>query len=656
MARILLCFILIGFSNLFAQEKYNSESPLVSNEELFSSTFSNDPTANAFYIYENGFSRFENKGDYNILSDYSAKIKILNPEGYKHADVEISLRKSKNGKEKLRNLVAATHYLENGIKKVQKLDPSLVYTEENENYDLVKFTFPAMAPGAILVYSYQKESPFIFNFNSWWFQAGIPKLYSAYETSIPGNYEYSIKKVGELELDVHTNFVKKACFRPKGSSAAGDCLMANYAMKNIPAFIEEPYLTSRYNYVSRIEYELLELTNLDGSVKNFTKSWKDVDRELNEDKNIGRQLRRTSLAKNVLPEDLQNKKNDLAKAMEIYDYVRENYTWNGEYSIYKDMNLKDVIRDKTGSISSLNILLHNIYKEQDFDVLPVMSSTRSNGTPSKLYPVLSEFNYLMIQLEIEGKTYLLDVTDKYVNFGDVPFRGLNHYARLLDFKKGSSWIDIEPGKLSGIVLIDTIKVNVDGTSSGFSEHVFKGYHAVNTRNALDRMPHDQIFNKISTPSSFVTNNNTLIKNREEAKEPIHIKYELVNNSQKINDAIYFNPFNFKFFESNPFQRPSRNYPIDFGYVDTYSYLVHIEIPENHTVVELPEQFIHRLPENGGVLQFSTNQNGERNVSVMCRVSFNKSIYSSDYYPYLKDLFEKIIEIQSQSFIVMRENI
>ena len=654
MNKFLACLFVTGFSTIFAQENYNSNSFLVSSEELISSTFSNDPTANAFYIYEKGHSRFENGGDYNLLTDYSAKIKILNPEGYKHASVELKLRKNKSGKEKLRKLEATTHYMENGLKKTQKLDPALVFTEQNENYDLVKFTFPAVNPGSILVYSYQKESPFIFNFNSWWFQEEIPKIFSTYETSIPGNYEYHIKKVGELQLDSHTTALLKACFHPEGAALAGDCTRSVFTMKNIPAFIEEPYLNSPYNYISRIEYELLEITSLNGTVKRYTKSWKDVDKELRQDKDIGGQLGKTSLVKGLLPQTLQNKNNDLAKAKEIFDHVRQNYTWNGEYNLYKNLNLKDVITEKTGSISAMNILLHNIYNEQGFAVNPILSSTRSNGTPNKLFPVLSEFNYIMVQLEVEGQKYLLDVTDKYVNFGEIPFRGLNHYGRLLDFKEGSSWVDIEPNKNSAIIIVDSIKVSTDGSSNGFSEHVFKGYHAVNTRHSLGKMPHDQIFTSISNPSSFVKNNTTLIKNREQVAEPLHIKYEIENESQKINEDIFFNPFNFKFFESNPFKRTSRHYPIDFGYPDTYSYIINIEIPEHYSVVELPEQLIQRLPNNGGVLQFSATHMDERNVYVIFRVVFSKSSYSSDYYPYLKEFFEKIIEVQTQSLLVIRK--
>ena len=42
---------------------------------------------------------------------------------------------------------------------------------------------------------------------------------------------------------------------------------------------------------------------------------------------------------------------------------------------------------------------------------------------------------IYVQATINNKTYLLDATDKYLNFGQIPFRSLNQYGRLLDFKK-----------------------------------------------------------------------------------------------------------------------------------------------------------------------------------------------------------------------------
>ena len=655
MIRTLLLVFFVSASTLQAQEIYNSSDIKVTGAEIEATSYDRDSTANAIYIYEKGFSRFMDNGNYNLFTDYSAKIKIFNREGYKHANVAIKLFRNDKSREKIHNLVATTYYVENGIKKSATLDPQKVYTEKNENYDLIKFTFPNLVPGAVLVYSYLKESPFIFNFEPWYFQGEIPKIYSGYDTEIFGNYSYNIKKVGELPLDINTTGIKKRCYQTTPTANPADCVVSSYGMYNVPAFIEEPYLTSKFNYIARIDYELKEMAKFDGEIVKITKSWNDVDKELRQEQSIGRQLNRTSLVKDLLPNDLQQMSNDLTKAKAIYAFVKKNYKWNGEYKIYGGVDLKDLLKDKSGNISSINILLHNIYEEQGFKVLPVLSSTRANGFPTKLYPVLSEFNYLMVQLDVEGKKYLLDATEKNLDFGTVPFRSLNGYARLLDLKNGSSWIDIEPAVTSSVMLRDSIKLNADGTSTGESKHIFTGYHALRSRDALENLSEAEIFSSLSNPGKHTRADGTTLENKEDASQPLFINYQLTNESQKINEAIYVNPFAFAFFNKNPFQLKERHYPIDFGYSDAYNYSVNIEIPENHHVAELPEQKLLRLPNNGGSMQFVATQTDERNVLVHYRISFPQSSYSSGFYPYLKKFFDAIIEVQNQSIIVVKEN-
>lgn len=656
--KLLSIFICLVFFSLSAQEVYNSNDLKVTGAELQASTYSEDSTANALYIYEKGFSRFQESGNFNLLTDYSAKIKLLNEKGYKHANIEIRLYKSSgsNRKEKLSKIVASTFTFENGIKKETKLDPTQIFTEVNENYDLVKFTFPNISRGAVLVYSYQKESPFIFNFEPWWFQEDIPKIYSGYETKIPANYHYNIKKTGELKLATSTSKVKPRCFHPVGISYPGDCTVSLYEMRNIPAFTEEPYLSSRLNFISRVDYELIQVTLFDGTVKKYTKTWKDVDKELKYEKGIGKQLKRTSLVRDLLPEELRHKPNDLEKAKAIYKYVKSNYKWTGEYNIFKDHDLKDLVKDKSGNVASLNILLHNIYEEQGFKVLPVISSTRSNGLPTKLYPVLSEFNYMMLHVEIDGEKYLVDATEKNLNFGDVPFRNLNQYGRLLDFNNGSSWINIEPKGISAIILKDSIKVNPDGTSMGKSHHSFTGYHALNARDHIEKIPFNEIFTTISSPAQFTKSLTTVVNNKDDLEEALNINYILTNDSQAINNVIYLNPFSFNFFEKNPFIQQERQYPVDFGYKDSYLYSINVEVPENYQIVELPKQKMLKLPDNGGSLVFVSQQTDDRNVTVHFRITFPHAIYSSGFYPYLKTFFDSVTEVQSQSMIVMREKL
>lgn len=174
------------------------------------------------------------------------------------------------------------------------------------------------------------------------------------------------------------------------------------------------------------------------------------------------------------------------------------------------------------------------------------------------------------------------------------------------------------------------------------------------RNTLEKLSDEEIFNKISNPGNFTRSSNTSVFNKDAVSEALQIKHQLHNQTQKINKDIYFNPFSFTFFGKNPFQLTSRNYPVDFGYMDSFSYFVHVEIPETHTFKELPEQKILRLPESGGNLQFFVQQIDERNVSVQFRFSFAKATYSSSYYPVLKEFLERIIEVETQSIILVQE--
>lgn len=652
MNKFLLLPILLLTTILSAQEQYfNLKDLTVSRAELEATTYPKDSTANAFYIYEDGYSRFQQEGDYNLISDYKAKIKILNKEGFEHANIEIRLFKGESGNEKLHDLKAATHFLEDGVLQVREVKPDLVFTEKNPEYDVVKFTFPSVQPGAVIVYSYQKESPFRFNFESWWFQEDIPKVYSRCVAEIPGNYRYNIKKVGTQPLDVENNEVKKRCYYVRGIPKPADCVRSEYVMKNIPAFKEEKYLTSKYNFISRIEYELKEYHMFNGGTKKFTRTWDDVDKELRRDNDLGKQLRKTKWVQGVLPDSISSKTNNGEKAREIFDFVKNNYRWNGQYRIFNNVSIKDLLEEKTGNVSAINILLHNIYVEEGFKVLPLLSSTRHNGMPTQLYPVLTEFNYLMVQLEVEGKKYLLDATEKNTNFGITPFRTLNKYGRLLDFEKGSSWIDIEPEGYSTIILLDSIKVNSDGTATGKSVHSFSGYHALAVKNQLDEVKPEEIFNSLSNPNSHTR---SLSAVPEKTANKVDIKFDLYNSSQKINDLIYINPFSFKFFQENPFKLKERTYPIDFGYKDAYTYNISLEIPKTHEFVELPQNKMIALPEKGGTLHFMTQKVNDHSVMVHCRVAFPLAVYAPGFYPYLQQFFSEMMDIQEQSIIVVRE--
>ncbi|MFV8226599.1 DUF3857 domain-containing protein [Christiangramia aquimixticola] len=651
--------VFLFFSSLVSAQSsnYDSATEEVSIGDLKATNYAGDTLANAVYIYEKGFTEFDDNEDFDLVTKYAAKIKILNKDGMDAATIEIPLSKSSDGKKqvKIKDLKAYTYKLVNNIMTKKSLSPQNVFTKDNGNYDLKTFTFPDVAPGDVLYYSYKLVSPFVFDFKTWYFQEDIPKMHSEFTAKIPANYEYHTVLFGGLKLSSNDASVHENCISFNLTASMADCIETVYAMDDIPAFKEEEFMTSAINYKSRIEFELKQITRLDGYEIKYTKSWEDTDKEIRTSSNFGKQWKRDNLVDEILPEEIRALPNDLEKAKKIYYYVQENYNWNGKYNIHQEMNLKDIVKDHTGNVLAMNSLLHNLFDAEGFEVYPVMASTRNFGFPPRTHPVLSEFNYFFVHLNLDGKAYNLDVTENNLDFGRLPFRALNSYARLIDFENGSSWIDIEPETYSNYVFREIIEVQPNGTSTGESTHLLGGYHALRFRNMIAETSKENVFKNLSKPQSHTTTTKIDYVNLDDPEKQLQVKYELHNKSQKIEDLIYLNPFSFKFFQKHPFNLEKRTYPIDFGYKDSYMYSAIITIPENYSVTTLPEQKAFTLPGRTGALMFSATQVSENTINVQCRLNFKQAIYAPEYYEGLKILFNEIMAIQDHSLIVLKEN-
>ena len=652
MKHVILYFLLLTNLTLFSQSNFLSESYRVSLGDLKTNTFEKDSTANALIVYKFGNS-FVDGQNYNLRTEIKQKIKILNKEGFNKANISIHLYNKGDRKQKVEKIIATTYNLVNGtVVKTNLLKKDIFREKYDENHTLVKFALPNIKEGSVITYSYTRISPFMFNYKGWDFQSDVPTLYNEYRTSIPGNWYYNIKLVGGKKLTTNTSKKKRDCLQGYRGGTA-DCSNSVYAMKDIPAFIEEDHMTSKKNYLARVEYELQTFKGFDGSQNNYTKTWESVDKEFKTDKAIGRQLTKSIDLEDLLDSETINENDLLKKANTIYRYVQENYTWNGDYKIFEDVSIKNLIKNKSGNVSAINILLHNLLKESGIQVKPVLISTRNNGFATKVFPVISDFNYLIVQVIINDKIYYLDATDNYLCFGDIPFRCLNGHGRLMDFKNGSEWVDLKPSRPSNVYYNVELRIDENETISGEISSKRTGYHALKHKKSYyknneaylqaleNRFPYLDI-------SDFKVTSNGVAS--LDYKESYHIDY----NYEDTGDHIYLNPFFVKFFNENPFKLQERTYPIDFGYKDTYFYSFKLHFDTNkYTAVEYPKEKNIALPNNSGRVVFSS-KTLNNSIFIMLKINFNKAIYEPEYYPSLKEFMSRIVNIQTNSLILLKK--
>ncbi len=648
---LLLFNSLLFVSSLFAQisniQPFGEPLPA----EIAMTEYPSDPEAAGVVLYKRGNYSVDEVDDYiRLIKEVHAKIKVLDAKNFKQSTIEIPYYREKNVREQIANLKAVTH---NGAVKEYVNSNAIFDTDESLNWSKKKFTFPNVQNGSILEYTYRIESPYFFNFGSWHFQEDLPVIYSELHTEIPGNFSYNRALTGNLPLAVNHAEIKKACFVLNGFDVPGDCESATYAMQNLPAFKKEEYMLSEENYIPMMKYELIEIVDLTGSKSTYTNTWDDVDKKFKYDKDLGRQLKYADFFKEQLPASIYAIPDALERAKAIYYYIQENMFWNGEYRILSDIRVKDAFENKSGNSSEINLGLVNALESAGLDAKIMLIASRSQPLPTKQYPVLTDFNYAIVCLNINNTKYLLDATDKYTPFGILPNRDLNVYGRVMDFKKESYWMPIEPFAKNMHYVNMQLSADESGLFSGKVSEVSTGYISVDKRKENREFSKEEIIKRKQGKNEGLNISNLEIQNKKELEQPYKENYTISLHEQPVGDKLFLYPFLMQtYFSENPFKKETRQYPINFGFPVTNNYLISIDLTDQYEVVGTPKSRLLKLPNNDGEMSVVYSQTANK-LNIRLSVKLDNYTFSPEAYKTLREFFTELIKIQSEEPIELK---
>lgn len=649
-ALLALLFLSISFSRAQMPDTFGKLSVAQKNM----TSYEKDLDANAVVLYERGDNYFKvvNRR-IRLIKEYHGKIKIFNEKAFDQGTIKIQLYHNDNSSEKLTKLRAVTHI--DGTQ--HNVLPSEVFTTDlTEKWREKKFTFPKLQAGSIIEYSYTIETAFTFNLTGWNFQTSIPIIYSEFNAKIPGNWTYNRSLTGSLKLDINDASIKKYCFQLEGVRDPADCEVLKYAMKDVPAFkAEEDFMLDASNYISRIDFELSQYQNLDGTTDKYTKTWKDVDTEFRGDKDIGRQLSKKNFFENNVDEKLLTEGDDLTRAKNIFKFVQKHYTWNEDYGIYGKARVKNAFEEKRGNVLEINMSLINLLNAANIKSNLMLIATRSRSLPKKIHPVMSDFNYGIAKVTIAGKDYLLDATNKYLTFGMLPFRALNHYGRVMDFKNESYWQNIITETDNRDQVRAFVKFDLENKKAfGVIDMINTGYDAIDRRKVLDQYSEDEYVEKWEEDieGGFEIKKYKMMTERSSDSQ-VSERFEFEVQNVLKGDLIYLNPFLIKCFEQNPFTLEKRTYPVDFGYNRHFKYNMNFVIPEGYAVHELPKEQLVKLGENLVVLKFHQIVKNNQ-ISITFDLALNSSYIEASNYEALKQVFKHVTDIQNNSLIVLKK--
>lgn len=652
-------FLIVGLLLLtfHATQAQNFEYGKHNPSDFLSTKAKVDSTADAEVVQEFGTGQIQlDDVEHKLFVDftYHVKIKIFNAEGFKHGKVEIPLNIYNSTADDIREIRATTYFHDNGSIIKTELDPKQVFTEHKTRYlKLVKFTMPNLKPGSVIEYSYRIKRQSIFNFSSWEFQAEIPKQHSEFVALIPGNYNFNVSLKGLRGLTSQNGVVQKECLRINGVQM--DCSKMTYIMKDIAAFKEEEFMTAASNFKSTINFELSDVQLLQGGKSNITKSWRDVDYELTSERKFGGQMKQKDLFIARMPEILKNTTDSLSKAKAVLAYIKSQIKWNNYLGKYSDKGVKSALETHTGNIGDVNLALIAALSAAGFSPDALILSTRQNGVVNSLYPVISEFDYVVAKLDLAGTTYLLDASEPLLPFGLLPLRCLNGKGRVLNFKKASYWHDVAASQKDAVKYNLVARLDTDGKIKGTLYTFSGGYNAFRKRERIAEAGSvdayvqqlDEQNPAFSITKYQVSNVDSLDKILEEQYEVTIDQFEGTEYAR-----LFYNPNFLNRIASNPFKLNERTFPVDFGASTETRVSMVMNLPEKFSFAEQPKDIAIGLPENGG--RYQTQTKLEDNILSFSAVfQLNKPVYAPEAYLSLKEFYSKIIQQQKIDLILQK---
>jgi hypothetical protein len=679
MKRLLLCFFpsFICFL-LQAQEVIKFGKISAADFEINSPVV--DSGSNAVIIADIGSSEFEgnNKGWFTLVYKRFRRIKIINQNGVDAGNVSIRLF-TDNGyyqdtkdKEVLLDLKAATYDLQNGSISKTELDAKSVFQNRiNRNWVEKKFTMPAIKAGSIIEYSYTIKSDFIFNLQPWYFQGKYPCLWSEYTVHIPDCFSYISLSKGYNPFTINSRKIAKQVYRieefawekdglgsvdPRVYSLNADVLVNRWAIKDVPALKEESMVSTTKNYVSEIEFQLSQFRFTDPP-ENKMHDWVTVSKEFMGSSAFGSQIDDSKWLVEELNSIITPGMNDVEKAKNIFAFVRDNFTCTGTSGIFlsPDVTLKTIYKNRKGTVSDINLLLTAMIKQSGLKVDPVILSTRDHGVVHPVYPILDRYNYVIAKATIDGTSYFLDASNRYLGFNKLSKDCYNGPARVISSDTATIRLSADSLKEHSSKTIFLSADNNGNTLSGTLSSTLSYDESIALRNKLsNEKVEDYIKDIEKSYSTDIKIRNCNIDSLKDYDEPVSINYNMSVNYNN-DDFIYINPMFGNALKENPFSSDAeRLFPVEMPYCSNDLFIINMEIPKGYKIDEMPKSVRIKLDNEAGVFEYVIQQSGDR-IQLKCNLQINKAIYSAEDYYSLREFYSNILKKENEQIVFKKIN-
>lgn len=621
----------------------------IDEKDLKMTVYEKDSSASAVILCDFGDTYMEYntvKNDFEITYIRHVRVKVFKADqavSEAFANIEIPYREySYNNEDIVGEIKASVYYMENGVLKDTKMEKSSIFDEKVYNNSFIKkFAIPNVKDGVILEYTYTIKSDFYMSPRTWYFQSTFPTIWSEYRFVYDNSFYYALNQEGYNRLSINQN------------EAGGNY---RWVMENVPALRKEEFMTTPKDYFDKIEFQFKSYQSRSGRVIVSNDNWNKFSKDLLEESEIGGKLKRTGATENIVKSLISSIKDDKEKVKTITEYVKNNFNVKTQGYIFTDKSHKKLLEEKVGSVGDVNLLLGAMLTEAGIKVKPILLSTRSNGRVAQNYPLMSRFNYLIIQAQIDTNYVLLDAAEPLLPVGTLPYEVLNGQGLLLD-TDNPRWVDLQATKTVELLNVD-VTIEEGKTLKGIAYSTMKSYQGLKNRKKAIKEGEDK--QSKAFLGKLIANGTMKSYQYENLKNPYEslkgkFEFETTDGLDVNAEHIYINPLLTFGYTVNPFKKAERLYPVDFAHPFDELYNFTLKIPAGYIVEELPKSSKIAWQDGSVVFQYlvvPADANGI--IKINSKIQVKKPVFTADEYADLKKTFEQIIAKHGEQIVLKKQ--
>ncbi|MBS2098563.1 DUF3857 domain-containing protein [Carboxylicivirga linearis] len=607
--------------------------------------------APAVILFDYGVSQFIQEEGSGFIVNFKrhTRIKIFNEGGYDEGEIVIPLYISEHNREKVRDIKGFTYNFKDAKMEKTPLNIEQVYEEKISQYVyLKKFAMPKVTDGSIIEFTYTIDSPYHVHFRDWEFQNDIPTMYSQYSAAMIPFYSYRYRIQGVGNLDHFNQFEQKGIDRHFGGIIFRDYVY-EFGLKNIPSFQDESFISSRTDYIKKLDFQLVEINHPGGYKQKFMDTWPKLANDLLDMDDFGRYIKKSTkwAAKNAsqfssLPES--------ERSNAILNMVKSNYKWNRYEGKFAQKSFKDFQNELSGNIANINLLTIGILRANNIEAEPVIISTRDHGKVNTDFPYSDFFNYVLILAKVDNSYQLLDATQGFCPNQLIPEECINGQGFVVS-EDSENWITIDNNAPSLEKTNLQYSINLDNfTIEGQCNKTSTGYIAIDQRRSY--YSNQDKFKKKYESLGLSEDDDITVDNLMDEEKPFEFSFTFNQNIDVIDDQIILHPFAHFPIKENPFKQEKRMLPVDMVNKKAYRYSALIDIPLGYTIDVLPEK--QTIQKEDLMLTFLSQKMDNNKIRIYASYNFNKSTYPAKSYDELKQFMTKVTQILNSKIVLIKD--